>query len=257
VLVAAWLAVWVGFFTLAGTKLPSYVVPAYPALALFTGCVVDSWLREAGAISKAWTNAIWGTLALVGIGLIVALPIVAQRYLGGEWILGVLGLVPLAAAGAGIWFCRASRRRQAAWTIAVLGVVLGVVTFGFGAAYVDRYQTSAPIARAIAEATPRGERPAIGSYHYFRPSFVFYTGQRVAQFASPEAVGAFFEQHPRSAFVITSDTNAAKLAPALPADVVVLDTRPRFLQQGNLVVLGRRQGASNTATAPTTDRVSY
>jgi hypothetical protein len=151
----------------------------------------------------------------------------------------------LAAAGAGIWFCRASRQRQAAWTIAGLGVVLGVVTFGFGAAYVDRYQTSAPIARAIFEATPPGEPPAVGSYHYFRPSFVFYTGQHVAQFASPEAVGAFFEQHPRSAFVITSDTNAKTLAPALPADVVVLDTRPRFLQQGNLVVLGRR----STSTA--------
>ena len=36
-LVLSWIAVWVGFFSLAGTKLPSYVVPAYPALALVTG----------------------------------------------------------------------------------------------------------------------------------------------------------------------------------------------------------------------------
>ena len=31
VLVGSWVAVWVGFFSLAGTKLPSYIVPAYPA----------------------------------------------------------------------------------------------------------------------------------------------------------------------------------------------------------------------------------
>jgi hypothetical protein len=36
-LLGAWVAVWVGFFSLATTKFPHYVVPAYPALALAAG----------------------------------------------------------------------------------------------------------------------------------------------------------------------------------------------------------------------------
>jgi hypothetical protein len=224
-------------------------VPAYPALALFTGAVVDCWLREAHAISRMWTHAMWGTLALVGVGLMVAMPIVAHLYLADDWWLGLVGVCPLAAAAAGFVYCRRGRPQAAAWTIGLLGVVLGVATFGFGAAYVDRYQTSPPLARAIADATPPGEQPAVGSYHYFRPSFVFYTDQTVAQFRSPDDVRAFFERHPTTAFLITTDTSVTKLAAALPADVVVLDKRPKFLQKGNLLVLGRRHTSTATKNA--------
>ena len=34
VMLCSWFVVWVGFFTVASTKLPNYVLPTYPALAL-------------------------------------------------------------------------------------------------------------------------------------------------------------------------------------------------------------------------------
>ena len=37
---ACWAGLYVTFFTLAGTKLPSYVLPCYPALAVMTGKLV-------------------------------------------------------------------------------------------------------------------------------------------------------------------------------------------------------------------------
>jgi 4-amino-4-deoxy-L-arabinose transferase-like glycosyltransferase len=43
---ACWIGVYVGLFSLAKTKLPSYVTPCYPALALATGCFVDRWTRN-------------------------------------------------------------------------------------------------------------------------------------------------------------------------------------------------------------------
>ena len=88
-------------FRLAGTKLPSYVVPAYPALALACGCFVDRWLRNPLLVSRVWTRLAWGTVALAGVGLVVALPIVAHVFLNDDWILGAVGLIPLVAAVVG------------------------------------------------------------------------------------------------------------------------------------------------------------
>ncbi|MGD9724595.1 MAG: ArnT family glycosyltransferase [Pirellulales bacterium] len=253
-LAGSWLAVWVGFFSLAGTKLPSYVAPGYPALALFTGALVDCWLRDPAVISLRWRRMAWGTVALAGVGVAVALPIIAHIYLGGDWTLGLAGLIPLAAAAVGLYFSQRAQSRAAAWTMATLGLALVATVFGFGAARVDRYQNSHALADAIAAATRPGERPAIASFHFFRPSFVFYTDRPIDQLKSPEDVTAFFAAHPDAAFLITTDERIAKLESALPPGIDVLDKRPRFLQDGNVLLLGRPGGSSATAARPARDK---
>ncbi len=244
VMVGSWLAVWIGFFSIAGTKLPSYVAPAYPALALFMGAFVDRWLREPAVLTKAASRLAWGTVALAGVGMLVALPIVAHIFLNDDWTLALVGLIPLAAAVVGLVYCERGQSRNAAWTMSALGVSLAVVMFGYGAARVDRHQISPALAQAIADATPQGEQPAIGSFHFFRPSFVFYTEQPVAELHGPEEVTAFFAAHPGSAFLITTDERIERLDGALPPGIVVLDQRPRFLQKGNVLLLGRENNAA-------------
>jgi 4-amino-4-deoxy-L-arabinose transferase-like glycosyltransferase len=240
VLVSSWLVVWVGFFSLAGTKLPSYVVPAYPALALFAGSLVDSWLRDSNVMSRLWLRMAWGTVALAGIGMLIAFPIVAHVLLGGDWMLGAVGLVPLAAAAVGLRFGERGQARAAAATMATLGVVLAITLFGYGAARVDRYQMTPALAESIAAHTPAGHEPAIASFHFFRPSFVFYTDQPIPQFRTAEQVRAFFDAHRESAFLITTDERMRRIESDLPSDVAVLETRPRFLQSGKVVLLGRQ-----------------
>jgi 4-amino-4-deoxy-L-arabinose transferase-like glycosyltransferase len=249
VLVGSWLAVWIGFFSIAGTKLPSYVAPAYPALGLFTGCFVANWLRDPSALTKYWRRMAWGTVAATGVGMLVALPIVAQVFLHGDAVLAAIGVIPLLAATAGLVLCERGRVRASAWTMSVLGLTLVVTILGFGAARVDQHQVSAPLAAKIAAATPPGATPAIGSFHFFRPSFVFYTAQPIEQFRGPEEVTAFFAAHPHDAFLITTDERIDRLDGALPADVAVLDKRPRFLQPGNVILLGRAHGGAATASS--------
>ena len=41
ILIACWIAVYFCFFSLCGTKLPSYVVPMYPALAIATALFLE------------------------------------------------------------------------------------------------------------------------------------------------------------------------------------------------------------------------
>ena len=75
-------------------------------------------------------------------------------------------------------------------------MTLAIALFGIGAAYVDRYQDSPALAAHIVDNTLPGEQPAIASFRYFRPSFVFYTDQPVAKLESPADVQAFFASDP-------------------------------------------------------------
>ena len=36
---------WLVFFTIVRTKLPNYILPAYPAVALLTASFLDDWRR--------------------------------------------------------------------------------------------------------------------------------------------------------------------------------------------------------------------
>ncbi len=247
VLVCSWIAVWVGFFSLAGTKLPSYIVPAYPALALLTGCCVGHWLRDPAAVSRMWSRLAWGTVALAGVAMMVAFPIVAHVFLGDDWILGAVGAIPLIGAAVGWYFSRRGQVRYAVCTLGTLSVVLVIALFGFGAAHIDRYQDSPRFARIIAENTSLGEPPAIGSFHYFRPSFVFYTERSIEPLGTEEAVNAFFAAHPGSAFLFTTDERYEKLGATLPPDVSIIDARPRFLRGGKVLLLGRSPHVASRA----------
>ncbi len=245
-LVASWLTVWIGFFSLAGTKLPSYVVPAYPALALACGCFVESWLRNPLLVSRVWTRLAWGTVALAGLGLAVALPIVAHVFLDDDWILGAVGMIPLVAAIVGWRMSEQRHVRGAMVTLATLGVTLSITLFGIGAPYVDRYQDSPALAAHIVDNALPHEQSAIASFRYFRPSFVFYTDQSVAKLESPAAVAAFFASDPH-AYLLTTESQLETLREDLPADVTVVERRRRFLRSGNIILLGRKSVADTAA----------
>src|SRR5437660_8722558 len=62
-----WAVVYVGFFSLAQTKLPNYILPAYPPLALLTARFLDRW-RVGAARPARWIMPLaLGYLALVGV----------------------------------------------------------------------------------------------------------------------------------------------------------------------------------------------
>ncbi len=238
VLVCSWIVVWVGFFSLAGTKLPSYIIPAYPALALVTGCFVASWIREPAAVPRLFTRLAWGCVALTGIGLLIGLPIAAHLVLQDEWFLGTLGLIPLVAAILGWVYSERSQPSRSAWTLAAAGAGMWMIVFGFFAVYVDRYQESPAFATRIAAESGESE-PVVRSFHHFRPSYVFYTSSVVEKIESPDDVRVFFESHPKAAFVITNDRQYTKLAGTLPSDVGVLETRQLPGQDEQVMLLGR------------------
>src|SRR5207248_10954496 len=110
-----WFAAYLVFFSLVSTKLPNYVLPLYPAIAILTARHLVRWRDNALSLPRwvmpAATGGVLLVAAAVGVGLLVAggavpvLPAKARVFPGLErW--AVLGLVPLAGAGLMAWFLR-------------------------------------------------------------------------------------------------------------------------------------------------------
>ncbi len=269
-----WFGVWFAFWSICKTKLPHYLLPAYPALALLTACWIDRWLvAKEGASHKGgpspfsprWPRYAWLSTILAGLGIVVAVPIVAAYYLPGEAIIGLVGLIPI-AGGAWCWRLTAKgRKQQAMWVFAVMSVLFLTAAFGFAAQRVDRHQNAEPILEAIrGEKGVRNllpERPfgccvkkvpdtffALATYRFFRESMVYYSGRTVTRCEGDrqEALGelADFIALPGRSYVIATDRCERELEEAFPERLHEIFRHPRFLAPGELIVFRCEDGVA-------------
>lgn len=179
VFLLCWAGVWIGLFTLARTKLPSYVTPAYPALAVLAAGFVPRWAEGQVALGPRWRALPLAILAVAGLSMVIALPLAARRYVpGAEW-LGAIGLLPLAGALSAAWACRQNRSRWALGMLAAASVAFVIATLGFGPSVIDRQQRSHEILAAIREFG--AER--VGAVGGLEPSWVFYGRQTIEEVA--------------------------------------------------------------------------
>ena len=258
IFVACWAAVFIGFFSLASTKLPSYVLPAYPALALMTGSFLHRWTTRPEMFHRWCPRLGFGTLGLVGAGLLIGLPVVAAWQVDGQPLLeslgvsaavnrelpylGLVGIIPLVGSALCIFFSERGLRRPAVVGLAVTSVIFVTSILGIAALRVDRYQTSADLAGAIGKMNSHRERQ-IAQYRYFRPSLIYYTQQRVESCRDQQAAVRFLAQSD-DAYLITTREHYEQLRTVLPPDVTVLARRPRFPKSGEVLVLGHAKSVA-------------
>jgi 4-amino-4-deoxy-L-arabinose transferase-like glycosyltransferase len=235
-LAVCWIAVYVVLFSLARTKLPSYVTPCYPAIALLVGNYIDRWSRQSAAVAGGWLTAAFACLALAGIGIAIGVPLAAKSYVPGEEWLGLIGLTPLAGGAACLGLALARNFRAAAGVFGAAAVTFAVLIFAFGAQRIDRHQTNHVLFHAI---RTHSEQPSVGSYKILEPSWVFYLGQPIHETAGSEDVVSFLQRGPET-FLITKRSRLGELSSRIPTDVVVLEEVRLFLKDESLVLLGRR-----------------
>jgi 4-amino-4-deoxy-L-arabinose transferase-like glycosyltransferase len=267
VLAACWVGVYVVLFSVAKTKLPSYVTPCYPALALLVGSYVDRWSREATAVAGRWLPISFGSLTLVGTAFAIAIPLIAQRYLPGEEWLGLIGLTPFAGGIACTALVLVRNFRGAAAAFAATAVAFTTMFFAVGTERADRHQSNHLLLESIAA---RAADPRVASYRILEPSWVYYGGRPILElprrpgrstlsaaelqqqtawlshFPPPDQVTQHFASH-REAFLITTVEHYQKLLPHLPPDVQVLTETQRFLKDDRLVLLGRQSETARLA----------
>jgi 4-amino-4-deoxy-L-arabinose transferase-like glycosyltransferase len=186
-----WAAVYVGFFSMAQTKLPNYILPAYPPLALLMARFLVRWRRGEVEVPRRELLTAFVSLAGIGIavtvGLLMAGGILTPAAIRGQVIPGLarwawIGAVPVVAAAAGYACLR--RDRRAGVVTALAAAAVGFV--GLAMAPV-RAVESAKAPRALVDAAGvcrPAEEVRVASLGYFQPSLVFYCQREVGGLAS-------------------------------------------------------------------------
>jgi 4-amino-4-deoxy-L-arabinose transferase-like glycosyltransferase len=184
-----WLSVYLVAFTIVRTKLPNYILPVYPAVALLTARSLDRWRRQLLPLPNSLLAASLLCLVLVGVGIsaglliasgVVPAGVPAHRQLPALAALAVFGVVPVAAAVAAVVCLQRGARGGLIGAVAVGGIVLTTALAALGPVAVDRYKAPRSLAAALpADQTTRDVR--IGTLDYFQPSLVFYCQREVAK----------------------------------------------------------------------------
>jgi 4-amino-4-deoxy-L-arabinose transferase-like glycosyltransferase len=250
VLLACWVGVWMGCFSLVATKLANYLVPAYPAFALAFATLIDSWFTKQGDLAVCrWLRRAWLTFAATGLGCLIAVPIVTRILFSGEWTPALVGLVPLFGAAVGWYQTSRGESSAAITTIACTSVVFCTVTLAFGALPIDSHKNThlfAPVIKSYSTDSLK-----LATYKYSPPSLIFYSEMPFERLRSRVDVEAHFRQHPDNAFLVTPENQLVALKDFLPDDMQVLYRTRMFLKTENVVLLGRK------ITAPGTSKVDH
>lgn len=168
-------------FELIPTKLPHYVLPAYPGMALLIGWLLTLSPQEANAPLKRWQNWLWWStafgLVVVSLGL-AAVCIGAPIYLTGtfSW-----WSIPAAAAALGAGYFAFSRELQVPLRrIGAIAVCAGItygLLFGIIAPSLKPIWLSPTIEAAVRANRPC-ETTVLASAEYHEPSLVFLVGTK-------------------------------------------------------------------------------
>ncbi len=233
-LLLCWAAVYLVFFSAASTKLPNYILPAYPAAALMLGHWLHRWRTGATTLPRWVECAAVGLIGLAGVA-----------FTAGAWILGGLrgldglaawawlGLLLLTGGVIALTLLLMDDRRRASWALTLASLAFVALLAG---GLMPALNEAKP-ARHLADALPEGHRAEevrLAASRWWQPSLVFYTGREVARLDGPADVALFLSQA-LPAYAAVSEEELEGLQ-RYPVRVRVL-TRRGDLYRGRAVVL--------------------
>ena len=250
--VSCWVAVYLVIFSMASTKLPNYVLPAYPALAIVIGRYFAMWTQNIHSVNRFWLNAGWCLLIVVGAAIAAGIPLSGIAEFGGQTMLdrvgmdrtlqqrfvwlGITGapLILFGAIGAGLLWTNRPRLSAGAFSMAAVSMIM--ILSQYVAPELDRLQSPQLLAERWSEKLEpdRGQVAVLG---FFRPTMVFYFGQEVDFCKSPEDAIAFAKNKEHS-ILVTTEKHYAEIKAQLPESTQVMERVAQFPNRGEVVVLG-------------------
>lgn len=221
----AWLVPTFLLFEIMPTKLPHYVLPTYPALALL---VASAIIDAPASLSTTWRTGVvrtgfvsWGLFTLAAGAVIIA----AATSLGGGIDVSVVCAALAAAliAVVCVQLCWTGRLVRASWVAVVGSVALFAPLLQWVLPDLHSLWLSPAAAAAIARQTGRGDgsRPLV-AVGYDEPSLIFLTGGNLTLVEPPRAV-TFLKERRHGLALVNDDQQPAFTQAAQEMGVQVRD----------------------------------
>ncbi|MEJ0026432.1 MAG: glycosyltransferase family 39 protein [Rhizomicrobium sp.] len=186
---ASWLMI-----EIVPTKLPNYILPAYPPLAMLAA-VWMLWPREThGPRWQAALSYLSAVQFLIGAAALAAAPILAALYYGPGapgWLIGLAALAALLSLAALIVYLRAAK--VPAFGLAIMSVFVAYPTLTAGAGpRLNAIWISPRAAALVAKYEKPGDPPVVAA-GYAEPSLLFALGTetRLTDGMGAAEVGAY------------------------------------------------------------------
>jgi 4-amino-4-deoxy-L-arabinose transferase-like glycosyltransferase len=222
-----WFLVFFVFFSLASTRLPTYIFPSFAPLALMIGNLWDEALEVEGRGRRVATwmrishHLLFGSLMAGIIGLYIFLGI---RYPELMW--GAIFAGTLLAVGISLSFMSSEKKRFLA---SFLFIVLAVASFLPPLSYavlpeIERHETSKGIAEKLEGLMKQDER--IGCESDYLPGLAFYTGK------TPVNID---RHHDLVTFLGSSDRVWCVLKEKNHIELYTLDSKPYYTKPSYVV----------------------
>jgi 4-amino-4-deoxy-L-arabinose transferase-like glycosyltransferase len=247
-----WIAVYLVVFSLASTKLPNYVIPAYPAFAMIIGVYVSTWGARPLPGESRWQAIGWSVMTAVGFLVIIgplSLPVFESSLSSINSLsfdastlqtlrcVSLLG-VPLVIGGAAGWAMhRRGYRRALAPCFAGTAVTMMVLFWQLLVPLADRHQTPQDIASTLSQIDrDKDAPPSIAVLEFFRPSMVYYAGDAVDFLPDVPALIERINREPKPVIVL-NENSLESLQGHLPEGYRVTQSHSAFPKRGKLLVL--------------------
>jgi 4-amino-4-deoxy-L-arabinose transferase-like glycosyltransferase len=215
--VPAWLV-----FELVVTKLPHYVLPLYPAIAILIAGVVDPYIlaRERWAVrATGW----WLVLPVIlGIGAVFTLVAVGRQFGLLAWIFAAAAMI------FGLWAWRlypTDGAERSLLRAMVASILLGIAVYGVVIPALQPAFPSSALARILREADCG--KPLVAAAGYHEPSLVFLVGTDIRLTSASEAADflrgggcrfALIESRSERMFLRRAEAIGLRYAPPLRID---------------------------------------
>jgi 4-amino-4-deoxy-L-arabinose transferase-like glycosyltransferase len=196
-----WLSAMVAFFSVAQSKLATYILPALPAAALLIGRL---WHQRMLGHPDVNPRAFMVVLALMPVLLIAAVAVwfrvypnlEPKQHFGISMQLMTMALSALALVFALAWWCGLFRRWRTAFGILAMTMVVGIHTFlSVFAPNIEPYRTTKKLALTLDRKLPPGQ--PIVFYRGVEDTAVFYTNRLGHSIALKENLLRFLGKNER------------------------------------------------------------
>ncbi|MCA9193004.1 MAG: glycosyltransferase family 39 protein [Planctomycetales bacterium] len=226
-LAITWISITLGAFTIAQTKLPSYITSCYGGVALVVGCYWQQFASGWQLPSIRWRLAAHSIAMLVGLIISAAIfwlsqdksmPQLAWVAMSGLFIFlaGLLGM---------FWeFYKRPQRIPSTWLTAAC--LFNVMLFGYGAPFVDGYRSELTSIIQLQSDIPQKSWLTIGT---IEPSWVLYLDLPIEEVDASDdwqdALTEFLERNSTGRIVCSSEELASEIELALQEPSLGLESR--------------------------------